>query len=390
MAVRILSNDDKADIKRRIKNSLRDIVDGRPGSTITGESVSGFLAGPAPTNTIRAWQHRSGRAVCDRWARGSRPQILPGRDMYYRNLCSDYLGGGLPQAVAGTAPPFVGGQCEGVEYKPTISARRWSFDGLTDLGVITQEVSGAALGPFVRARLGSVNGQGRSQNLLIVRPNGTTQSVELFSWAAFANPVALVSARRTDGLPDDCGDFPGQYAEPTPNPTPDPNPGPVQGPVNFPFPFVDIDVDADGNVTVDFRDGTPPETIAPDEDEAGEQGQSGDPTDPGSPGEAEATGDGGEAEGEAPEGEEIVGLKVDVVSAPPGANTVGRTTATVYRGVGYVRLGYEGRLGVDVSGGVVFPVQFFHAPQRGLTHWSVSANLGFNLSVTPYYRTIEE
>jgi len=42
-----------------------------------------------------------------------------------------------------------------------------------------------------------------------------------------------------------------------------------------------------------------------------------------------------------------------------------------------------------MSGGTAETLQFFHAQQRGLTDYRVRANLGFNLRVTPYYRTLE-
>lgn len=382
-----LTESTKKDLKRRISGSVRDIVQGRPGSTISGEKVETWLANPSPTNPLSSFQHRAGRAICDRWARGARPQVIPGRDLYYRNLCSEYLGSGVPTQVAGSAPPFAGGQCAGVAYKPTIAARRWSFDGSTDLGIITQETSGATIGPFTRARLGTTNAQGRSQNLLIVRPDGTTQSVELFSWAAFANPVYIVSVERLDGLPDDCGDFPGQYAPATPNPTPDPRPGPVQGPSNFPFPGIDITVNNDGDVVIDYGDGEPPDVIIPGDEEPGGGGGGAAPGDQGEPGETESTGDGDETEGEAPPGEVLVGLKLDLVAAPPFAKVF---APGVYRGGAYIYMGGEGGLDHDFAGSMLIDGQFVSAEKDNYTRWKVVSNSGYNWAVTPYYREVEE
>jgi len=110
---------------------------------------------------------------------------------------------------------------------------------------------------------------------------------------------------------------------------------------------------------------------------------------PGSPGGGGDTGVGGENEGSADEGEELVGVLVQILTAPLDANRFFNNSALIYRGACYVTMGYPGRLGLDMSGGTLESPQFFHAQQRGLTDYRVRANVGFNLRVTPYYRTLE-
>jgi hypothetical protein len=274
-----------------------------------------------------------------------------------------------------------------------IEYQGYSFSGNNDLGRRTFDSEGVSTvnGAIVSARLGPtvvINGVPRALTLQVVRASGSVVTVTSSTGRIFADPVVLKSVRRADGLPDACGDVPDEFDSGDPDPTPDPTPDPVGGPIGYPFPDFDITVNPDGTINIDFGDGLPPVTVDPGLDDDGGGGAGGSILAPGLPGETEPTGSGGTNDGEAGEGEELVGVLVRVLSAPPNANTFDNVSATVIRGVGYVAMGYPGRLGVDPTAAVLESPQFFHAQQRGLTAWRVRANVGFNLETTPYYREI--
>lgn len=332
------------------------------------------------------------RAACRRYGSGN-ANPNDKQTERYESACRPYLesiGMGAPRDLL---PPFSGGQCISVPYRITFSVRRFNDNTQADLGQFNNTAADTITGPISGVRLGptqTINGVPRSASVLGVRANGTTQTIASSSGRVYAEPISIVSVVRGDAAPDVCGNPP--PVVPPRAPVADPQP---PGFRFNPRPGLDINVNTsvavDGSVT--FNIGTGPVTFEPfpDDDGGGAGGgDPGDPTDPGDPGASSDSGNGGESEGEAPEGEELVGLLVEVLSAPPGANTFGRTVETVYRGVGYVRMGYPSRLGVDVSGGTVFTSQFFHAQQRGLTNWAVNANLGYNLRTTPYYRSLEQ
>jgi hypothetical protein len=189
---------------------------------------------------------------------------------------------------------------------------------------------------------------------------------------------------------DNCGTLPPEVdpIKPGTDPTPPP----------FRFnPNVNVDVDI--NVTVNasgqiiFNIGTGDITVDPFAGAGGGGGLGGAdlaPTTPGAAGSPVTTGSGGENSGTAPAGKEMTGVLVEIVSFPTNAARFQNNSRQPFRGAGYVAMGYPGLLGIDTSGGVFSTPQFFHAQQRGLTAWRTSANIGFNLRSTPYYRDIPE
>lgn len=370
-------------------------------NTFTPTPAPGFadlLAGPAPNNPFGAFQHRAGRAICDRWARGQRAQIVPFRDAYYRQLCTPYLGDGMPGDPS-TAPEFTGGQCSetynlsyGTFVATIQNCPQPEFS-------VTQTITGGDFATNILGPIRSISPVFDLDNACgprRLRARVVTDAGELFFTITqtgspddfLASAPVGFSVARVDG-PDNCGDPPPLFDSGDPNPTPDPNPGPVGGPTGFPFPDLDITIGPAGDIQIDFGDGSPPETIDP-ADPGEEGGPGGVPTTPGSPAAPSAPGAGGESSGEAPQGQELTGVLVEVVAAPGSANQFDNISATTFRGTGYVAMGYPGLLGIDTSGAVVQSPQFFHAQQRGLTAWRVRANVGFSLRATPYYREISE
>ncbi len=389
-SVAILASQEVNGIFRDAFNTVRDgeanyLRDGEP------ESVSGKIAQAA------------GRSACRIYGAGN-VDLNPTASARYERACRPYLDSIEPGGGAGLAVPFAGGQCDGQGYLLVASFRNTTTDA-------RQQFTRTAYGPIGGVRYRDA---GSNQGILEVFCRGLASStscsnlpgsVQPLSWRQVA--TSTVSGRdspRIDSVSpcglDNCGNPPPEIRPPSPITDPQPPP--------FRFsPSADIDVfvgvaivNIDGTLELDI--GTGPITINPtlEIDVGGggggdggggdptDPGDPGDPTDPGSPGTPRSTGDGGEAEDEAPDGEELVGLLVEVLEAPPKAGRLQRNIREPYRGVGYVRMGFPGRLGNDVSGAAVISPQFFHAQQRGLTAWEVSANLGFSLRVTPFYRKV--
>jgi hypothetical protein len=99
------------------------------------------------------------------------------------------------------------------------------------------------------------------------------------------------------------------------------------------------------------------------------------------------TGSGGEEEGEAPEDEELVGLRIVILSSPANAP---QYSDGLFRAVCFVFMGNENGLDLDPAGSVLRSGQMVLAERPRLTKWLVAANIGFNLRITPYYRNIEK
>lgn len=350
----------------------------------------GFIAGPTPaTGLARAVQGVS-RLNCRIWASRDKSGYSPRVNQYNGDVCGPYLDDLGENPFGGfVGPAFRGGQCQGVLYAVTFEYNLIATDGTTIEPKIT--ATSNAIGP-----ISGIRGFGlpEFQNIVIdsgvgpdfVRTGSCPQG-------CYRN-IRLISIARVDGSPDGCGNVPTVVQPPgtvTPGTPIVPNIDidlPGVGPIN-----ITVDIDADGNPVIIAPDIDGEITIAPDVEfgggDDGGGGDPGDPTDPGSPGGSEGTGLGGDAEGQAPPGQELVGLLVTVAEAPGDANKFANNSKQPFRGIGYVRMGYPNRLGLDISGGTVISPQFFHAQQRGLTNWAVAANTGFDLTIQPYYRDIE-
>jgi len=379
--VRELNEDDRKDLRNRFLDGIQRGLVGDPGQTLSGQPVPEFLAGPEPTSPLPAWQWKSGRAICDRWARGDRTQILPGRDLFYRNLCEPYLDTGMPGDPEFNES-FPTGQCSGVTYVVGTKGEVCP-DGPTD-------VSAFASGPgpissITRELIPDNPAPGLFRFRWTVVFSDTSRQFTLVRTSP--SPEPCVRTFRSDGLPDECGTPSEEFDAGEPNPTPDPNPGPVGGPTGFPFPGFDVTVNPDGTITIEFGDGSEPVTIDPGIPGApagdgglppGDIGAAGDPVDSGA---------GDEAEGEAPPGEVLVGLAIVVLDSPPSAKVF---SGDVFRAIGYVYMGVPGQLALHPSGSTHRETQFTFAEKDNLTAWKVLANSGYNLRVTPYYREVEE
>lgn len=293
------------------------------------------------------------------------------------------------------APPFFGGQCAGSEYRPLgtytntnaaagpTGIRNWRLN-TTVVGPISGFVpagtpTGTSWG-FLSASNGGApfgNAVDTGNGKPIFGPNNTSgPSVMRSAGAPTITDVGLQFG------PDNCGSPPAALEpgdSPPPTPVFGPGEGPGVGPNGKPFFTVpDIPSPITGGEPVGIGD--QPE---------GSPGGPGTPP-PGPPGGTEGnpvdTGAGGEGDGESEEDEELVGLRIDILSTPPNAPQYGDG---LYRAVCFVFVGNENGLDLDPAGSSMRSGQMVLAERPRLTKWLVSANVGFNLRVTPYYRKIE-
>lgn len=368
----------------KLLNEASDLTSGRDPNYIRDAqpaNVIDALALAAARQGCRRYQQKGGDYSSRRAARAER-------------ACRPYL----DSLESGTGPelelPFRGGQCNDV-YLVSFTARDSNSGPVNGtvrargpiLGIRTIiSPTGARL---VQLNCRNVNLGASTCGLLSDQGQAWRDLVGLGT--SGDNPTASITGITPCGA-NNCGNVPPEFTGPKPPVTPLP-PGP-QPVVRSPDLDVDVNVTINPDFSINVDIGTGPITIDPFADPSGGGGGpaepgAGDQTDPGSPGVGGGTGAGGDAEGMAPEGQEIVGLLVTVTEAPGDANRFANNARQPFRGIGYIRMGYPGRLGIDISGGTVISPQFFHAPQRGLTNWAVAANIGFNLTVIPYYRPIE-
>ena len=356
---------------------------------------AGFIADPEPPFITSRPAKAIARAACRSWARQTGESTNPAADRLYSEVCGPYLDS-IGEGVEGGAigPPFQGGQCPEVYVA---ELRNFGPDGLPN-GV--QNFFRRFRGPLTGFRTIPVEGNpgqvqlqiGVHSNLLVASTCGSVTGSG-FRWVTLSTGPEGSTTRLIGLTPcgaDNCGNPPPEYERPRPTITLPPITPifidlPDIGPVE-----VNVNVDAEGLINVESPtlnvEVNLPAPGTPDPMDGGEGGGVVPP--PGTPGPQADTGNGGTAEGQAPEGQELVGVQVEILEFPIGANRFQNNLAEPFRGIGYVRMGYPNRLAVDVSAGVVISPQFFLAPVRGLTNWEVRANVGFINRVTPFYREL--
>lgn len=347
------------------------------------EELGPFIAAPRPSDPIDGAYHDYLRWVCDSyaqvpgWARTATQtagvQWLS-IDATIGNTCRQYLDDGMPTAT----PPFSGGQCP-VGY----------LVNLSNSGSGPASMQAFANGPISGTIVDGPNQFG-GYTWSLVGPSGP-----IVTFKVTADPGekwAVASVARVDGQPDNCGNprpkapipSPTRPADPGPSPpgggqppvfgprgTPIFRPGPIKSPYDepdVPFPPHDPYYPEDGD---DDHPYYGPELPKP-----------GDPGDPGAP---RDTGEGGDTEGEAPPDAELVGLRIDLRKIPAWAKEY---APGVFRGACYVYMGTAAGLDQDYAGSMIESGQFVFAERAGLTKWRVSANPGYNVRVTPYYREV--
>ncbi len=397
-----LSEEAREQIRETAGRNFRDFIFGAsPGSTLDGTPVPQWLAGPEPVNPLSKFQWNSGREVCRRWADGKSPSVLPGREAFYRNLCTPYIEdeyGPIPDGSLEV--PFSGGQCAGVPYfiRGTFSWTGGVFcsdggqvnDGdtrqISDIFGLLSTVQGPVtsatiegFGPDCRGGPTRIRFEVISQSAVQV---GFFDIGGIRTYEGVSGSFQFVRATGSG----DCGD-PDPVYDPGGGVPGIPGPAPIPQPPGTPWPFPGfrVDVNPDGTINVDFGDGGPDETVDPVAPPGGSPPPP--PGDQGDPGAGGATGEGGEEAGEAPPGKVLVGLRLQHVGTPPARSEV---APGVYRGGAYIYMGGDVGLDQDYAGSLLRTDQFVFSEKDNLTRWRVSANVGFNWNVTPYYREAEE
>lgn len=335
------------------------------------------------------------RAACRRYGSGNATPNAAQAERYER-ACRPYLndiGLGLPARIT---TPVRGGQCVGSVYN--LSGSMVTNGRFCSSGSTTTQTTNIIIG-FFPTLIGPVTSittqifgaacQGFPRGVRIVYTDLGGIRTRSTEFASEAGPIGYNTAYFFPTLTlvsgaNNCGSQPVQIDPIRPGPDPTPPP--------FRFnPNVNVDVDINVSVALDgsitFNIGTGDITVDPFA-ESGGGGADVAPTTPGVAGSSVTTGSGGESESNAPAGKELTGVLVEIVASPPNAARFQNNSRQPFRGAGYISMGYPGLLGVDTSGGVFSSPQFFHAQQRGLSAWRTSANIGFNLRSTPYYREI--
>jgi hypothetical protein len=330
------------------------------------DDLAGWIADPPEGRPLANAIGQAGQNVCNFYGSlpGAAKALFGPATATVGLMCSPYFDGAGYDGPTTAPPPFNGGQCQNVQYK--VDAFRNQSGGqvfaaqLYARGPIT-ELSVTFIGNF-QYRMRFVGSTGFDQ---------TTVNVLAGEAAPSFGPI-----RRQDNTPDTCGDPPGGGIEPGANPPPTPpafpsgeEPGVDE--TGQPFFFVPpIPSPFPGDDPVEIPNPFP-ELPAPP------TGGPGSEVEPGAPV------DGTEPEGEAPEGEEIYALVVSFTTVPLFAREI---ETGLYVSPCRVFLGTGFGLDLDEAGRAMRSGQAVFAETDGLTHWKLSASVGFILRVTPYYR----
>ena len=370
----------------------------------TAETLGPFIEGDRPDDPILGPYHDYTRWVCDSYANipawatgvvGTGAASWLGLERSIGQTCRPYLGAGAPT----TDPPFTGGQCP-VQYQANYTSTRirisdgstttqtnytslfFGPSGLTPLGPVQTAMTRYEWSGNVHFYIDFDNGRWYA-NLFGSRDR---------TLGTYEYQVSNVVLYRLDGLPDNCGDPPVDGPTKSPFAPTDPGPNPPgggqpptwtpRGPVFHPGPIKSPFNEPDSPVPP--IDPWNPRGGGPDDPFYGPGHPK--PGDPGEPGTPEETTDGGDAEGEVPDGHELVSLLIEVTHSPYGAR---KYCGVYYRAVCWVFMGNEEGMDMDYAGSMMGESQLVLAETSGLTHWRVRANLGYRVRVTPFSREVE-
>lgn len=358
---------------------------------LTGEG--NYIRDAMPASTTAAIGQAVARAACRQYA-AKGPDAVGTEGQRFENACRPYLESLSPGRAPIFEQPVVGGQCDGQFYSFNLST--------------ATRPNAPSVSPLLRAE-GPLN----TRVLDVPASNGNdngTREIQIFcrrfwfngaaapasgppAWRFYAtqttSPGGVITSKiinlvNTSTGNDNCGQLPPIVRPPLK--TPDPvgpsfrfNPSPL---IDIP---ITVDVGPGGDITFDI--GTGPITVDPfpDAPAGGGAGGSGMPApgDVGDAGVSAATGLNGQAEGDAPPGKVLTGLKIGLTVVPESAREF---RLGVFRAPCYIYMGTSEGLDNDPAGALLEDGQFVFADKEYLTKWRVNANVGFNVSVTPYYR----
>lgn len=359
------------------------------------DDLAESIADPPPNRPFERAVGEFGRDVCDRLSSTPSDFALNPVVGLMQDVCQPYWDNqGYSAPVS--AAPFEGGQCPGSRYTLTGTYVQSCF-GTAGQTFTWRSGGGVAIGPIRgikqteqgwevdHAGTATIGVVSNVSNAGVARvPRSGVECSQIGSGEATATETPKITAVTPfGGDSDSCGD-PDPTLEPGPTPAPDPGPlppdtGPTEDPTGSPVfilppsfgfdPTLEVGIDVG---EVNFGGGGSDAPPSPP------------PGDVGTPGTAVEAGD-TDAEGEAPPGSEIVGLKLNLVSALEGSREYGDG---IYRGGAYIYFGTAEGLDQDFGGSQITDGQFFFAEREGLTKWRVSANVGYIWSVVPYYREV--
>jgi hypothetical protein len=362
----------------------------------------GFIAGGGGNWPLADAVRQVSQFNCRQWARSDKSGFSAAVNTGNSTLCNPYLQSiGMLPPEGDMAPEYKGGQCPGVAYGARYTWRAAAGAAGTDYTPASgQFVPGSRTlyGPLTYLGWRAVGagsticgnpGQG-SFEVAGFSATGVPQVWGLNQGGATCRPgdpvIEGLSFERIDGQ-SECGNPEPLYTPPG-TPASDPGDGPNIT-VNIPGigpTTVTVNPGPDGNPIVCYEEVGLCVEIPIGDGGVG-AGDGGSPPGPPVAGTPGSTGDGGEDEGDAPEGKELWALRIDINSTPLGARPY---APGVYRAVCYVYMGDENGLDHDPAGSMLRSGQLVFAERDGLTKYRVAANIGFNLTVTPYWRTPEE
>lgn len=376
MTSRPQTQKDKDDIADSVLDGLGDLLFGSPSLLF---DRPGFIASPPSGSPLPDAVRSISRLNCRIWAASDKSSYSTRVNTGNANLCGPYLSdiGELPPD-GDVGPPFTGGQCV-TAYAVNWSAVRPGFSTVNG-------GQGGLYGPLGGPVERSVNGQ-RTYFLPNFDALGNPRETQLFNdTTPDQNAIfSITSVVRQFGGVDDCGDPPGEIRPPgtsTPQ-APIPPSIPIQVPGFGPV-TVTVNPDVDGDPQVCFEEIDTCVVVKPPGDGSPAPRPPGDVGEPAPP---QDTGEGGDSEGEAPEGSVIGALKLNVFASPPWAREY---RPGVFRGACYVYMGTDDGLDHDPAGAMLRDGQVVLPELDNLTKWQVRANNGFNIRVTPYYIPVED
>jgi len=364
------------------------------GADIAAGGEAEYIRAGQPTSIIPTVGLAMARQGCRRY-HDNAANIPPDVAAKYEKSCRPYLaniGYGQEPAIE---QPFSGGQCAGVTYRVTMR--------------FYNPTTGATTGTTIRDGLGPVSiGVGGNQAPGVggscaagqtyypgrfLRFNGVAD-ISFGGGCAVRKTWEVVSVVPLNNGNNDCGSPPPDIRQPIGPPTP----GPPSEPFN-PRPDININIGAiiNANGTINFNIGTGPITIdpfggggsgtpgTPGTPGGGGLGGPSTPGDVGSPGAAANINGGAAAEGQAPAGKVLTGVKLNLLQAPASPT---QYKEGVFRGTAYIRMGTAAGLDLNYAGQMLSTGQFVLAEKEYLTHWRVEVNRGYRWQVIPYYRDV--
>lgn len=388
-----LTQEQKDGVVKGLVGGLKDLVIGSPGVFL---DRPGFIQGGGGSDPLSNAVRAVSRFNCRQWAASNKDDYSTNVNQGNSALCNPYLTdiGELPPE-GDVAAPFTGGQCS-VSYRPTGtyvqgnkngpgygSTRAWRIGGNITGPIVGIVSAGTPVGTswaFLSASGGglpfrNILDNATGQVLRGPNPIGVSTDLQAVQRPSIGS-VGIVSGSDTCGSPPTALIPPG-----------------TSTPVGGLPPNITVNIPGIGptSITVELKpDGNPticvPEVEVCFDLDIGGDSPGGGGADPGTPevGTPGSTGDGGDEEGDAPEGRELWALKIDINSFPTRPNEY---APGVYRGVCYVYMGDDNGLDHDTAGAMMRDGQLVLAEKEGLTKYRVTANLGYNLTVTPYWRT---